>query len=489
MKKTSVNLIPDIVNPSPDYYCTWQTQLYATNGGKPEEQRAVIGEKALFGSEKPYGWAYFYEQARKDLFIVMDDSWDVPLNNDPAYYGNLTLSGDKFPRFTKGTANGLKPLNEKIKSLGWKGLGGWVCAQESPLDTESKSSKEYWIKRLEAMNEAGMSYWKVDWGNKANSFEFRKMLTDLARIHAPNLIIEHAMVKDMIPYCDAFRTYDVPAVMSIPMTLQKIVECGSVSEAVGENKGLINCEDEAYIAAAGGYAMGIMRHCYTGRFPNGKADMSFPEIHRNLKTKTYEVIRAARWHRVAPAFSGGNISVSKTSLCDSWKFENANEEIENWWFNNPLVSDYIKDGVLTKSAPAIIARNASLPQIEPDLNGNLPYLVTSFNPNGIYSIATLGRTVSRRYFIPECDVTVKTASAHTIGIFGEYKSLTIVTELKFNSVLMQDIAGDVSFDVTEHIKVSGNKLTVPGSLISNIGTMSQPDNDTSEPGVVLRLTI
>ncbi len=68
------NLIPDIVNPSPDYYCTWQTQLYATSDGKPPKQRESICEKSLFDKSKPNGWAYFYEKARKDLIIVMDDS-------------------------------------------------------------------------------------------------------------------------------------------------------------------------------------------------------------------------------------------------------------------------------------------------------------------------------------------------------------------------------------------------------------------------------
>jgi hypothetical protein len=61
MRKTNINLIPDTQNITPDYYCTWQTQLYATNDGKPKGQRAIIGEKALFDREKPFGWAYFYE--------------------------------------------------------------------------------------------------------------------------------------------------------------------------------------------------------------------------------------------------------------------------------------------------------------------------------------------------------------------------------------------------------------------------------------------
>ncbi len=317
MHPTNINLIPDIVNSTPNYYCTWQTQPYATNDGKPAAQRASLTENALFSKEKPYGWAYFYEQARKVLFLVMDDSWDVPLNNDEAYYGSLVLSEDKFPSFSKDTNNPLKALTEKIKSLGWKGLGGWVCARESPLYTDGKSVEEYWTERLKTMHEAGFSYWKVDWGRKEKSFEFRKMLTELGRIHAPNLIIEHAMIKDIIPYCDTFRTYDVPAIMSIPMTIQKIINFKDISKSIGKNKGLINCEDEVYIAAAGGYAMGVMRHPLSGTFLNGKADMSFPEIHRNLKTKMYEVIRASRWHRIAPAFNGGNYTISQMILSDN----------------------------------------------------------------------------------------------------------------------------------------------------------------------------
>ncbi len=487
MQPTSINLIPHIVNSTPDYYCTWQTQLYATNDGKPTAQRAILTEKALFSQEKPFGWANFYEKARQDLFLVMDDSWDVPLSNDKAYYGSLVLSEDKFPNISKGTDNPLKVLTEKIKSLGWKGLGGWVCAQESPLYADGKSVEEYWTERLKAMHKAGFSYWKVDWGNKAGSFEFRKMLTELGRIHAPNLTIEHSMIKDIIPHCDTFRTYDVPAIMSIPLTMQKIINYSNISKPIGTNKGLINCEDEAYIAAAGGYAMGIMRHPYSGDFTDGRKDMSFPEVHRNLKTKMYEVIRAARWHRVAPAFSGEDFIVSKTILTDRWQFENKEAEIEEWWLSNPSIADCINNGVLEKSAPSSVARNTDLPIVSPDKNGNTPYSIATLNPNGVFSIATLGRTIGREFFTPECDVTVKIKNADTIGIFGKYKTLTLETNVDCKTVLMQDIAGDTAFDITEYVKKEHGKLTVPGELIYNIGTSMQPDKDTSEPGVVLKI--
>lgn len=68
-KKTDINFIPDIENPSPDYYCTWQTQLYATSDGKPAGQRKIINEKSMFSSEYPYAWTSFYEKARRDLFF------------------------------------------------------------------------------------------------------------------------------------------------------------------------------------------------------------------------------------------------------------------------------------------------------------------------------------------------------------------------------------------------------------------------------------
>lgn len=493
MKKTNTDLVPDIQNPTPDYYCTWQTQLYATNDGKPEGQRAIIGEKALFDKEKPYGWAYFYEHARKDLFIVMDDSWDVPLSGDFSYCGSLVLDKGKFPSFVNGSVDNteaMQKLSERIKSLGWRGLGGWVCAQESSVFNEEQSPEEYWKNKLIEANEAGISYWKVDWGNKAHSFEFRKMLTDLARIHAPNLIIEHAMINDIIPFSDTFRTYDVPAIMSIPMTMEKISYFTSVGEPIEGNMCLLNCEDEAYISAACGFSMGIMRHPHSGAFVNGKKDMSFPEVHRNLKTKICEITRAVNWHKIAPAyaFDGKDLNVSETTLCDTWSFENIEEEIEAWWLGNPAICGEIKDNILTKKAPAIISRNTELPTAIPDDEGNIPFIVAAQNPNGTYSVATLGRTMGRKYHIPKCDITVSSGNSELIGVFGEYNNLIIKTDITdVKSVLIQDLADDNSYDITELVTIEKGKVVIRGSLISKVGTLSQPQNDTSEPGVVICL--
>lgn len=494
MKKTDINLVPDTVNTTPDYYCTWQTQLYASCNGKPEGQRAIIDENSLFNKEKPYGWAYFYEKARRDLILVMDDSWDVPVNSDKEYFGSLVLNGEKFPEAVNNAENNtaaLKNLTDRILSLGWKGLGGWICAQKAPKIGEKVTDEDYWRERLIAANDAGFSYWKVDWGGQCKSVDFRLMLTALGKKYAPNLTVEHAMIKEIIPKCDIFRTYDVPAIMSIPMTMEKLADILSVTpKAEGENKGLINCEDEVCIAAAGGFAMGVMRHPYSGDFMNGKKDMSFPAVHRNLKTKMYEVLRALRWHRIAPAFGADNenVQVSEKTLTDNWIFENMENELEDWWLVHPFTKDDIKDGGFTKSAPSAISRGCNLPEIEPDEKGDIPYCVAAKNPNGAFSLVTLGRTRGREYKIPECNVSVQTGNSKIIGVFGEYRNLTLKTELEgIDCIFIQDLAGDTAYDVSGQVEISGDKVIIPGELIKEIGTECQPNADTSEPGVVIRL--
>lgn len=493
--KTNINLVPDAVNPTPDYYCTWQTQLYATNDGKPSEQRRIIGEKALFSAEKPFGWSYFYEKARNDLFFIMDDSWDVPPDNDERYFGSLILNKEKYPESvgnSSSNAEAMKKLSDRMKKIGWKGLGGWVCAQESPMLSDNNNREKYWIERLKEADEAGIAYWKVDWGGWGEKAEARRALTTLGRKYAPNLIIEHAITPEIIPYTDVFRTYDVPAIMSIPMTMNKIAAFADTEIQKPESMSLINCEDEAYLSAACGFAMGIMRHPYIGNFMNGKQDMSFPSIHRDLKTKMFEVIRAARWHRTAPAFSFDIkfLAVSDKFLTDTWKFKSFDDEIEKWWFDNPLISSATKNGILKIKAPSAIARNTELPKVTADRNGKIPFAAVAENPNGVFSVATLGRTEERKYFIPKCDITVKSGTAAMLGVFGEYNNLIIKTALTgIKRILIQDLADTSAYDITENVTVKDGEITVPGELIKKFGTLSQPEDDTSEPGVVIFLDI
>jgi len=458
------------------------------------EQRKNIGERMLFEKEKPFGWAYFYENVKSDLFLVMDDSWDVPADGNTAYYGSLILNAEKFPEATQGrvsNAEALKHLTGRIKALGWKGLGGWICAQESRQFRGDLTTEQYWTQRIKEANASGFSYWKVDWGKKSKDMQLRRMMTDLAKKYAPNLTVEHAVIQEVIPYSDVYRTYDVPAILSVPMTIRKLKEVLLNQKSENGYLSLINCEDEVYIAAAGGFTMGVMRHPYVGTFADGRADCSFPAVHRNLKTKMQEVVRAVRWHRTAPAFGVGEneLHVDEAELRDTWCFENIDEEIEAWWLKHPFFNG-MKDDFISISAPARISRGCTLPKVIPNEEGNVPYIVASGHPNGVYSIATLGRTLNRTYAIPRCNVHFRIDSANTVAVFGDYENLILETaHKKMKAIYMQDLADETAYDVTENILLEEQRITIPGELIRKLGTLNQPLGDTSEPGVMIRLVI
>ena len=485
--KTDINLVPDTVNTSPDYYCTWQTQLYACCNSGPQGQRDNIDEVVLFNEKYPFGWINFHEKARADLIFVMDDSWDVPYGEQKIgpNYGSLILDKHKFASFYKNShepKEAMKALSDAVKAKGWRGVGGWVCAHKATVfdDTDEKT---FYEERFRWSDYADWKYWKIDWGYKAADSSYRRMLTEMRTNLAPNLIAEQAINNELIPESDVFRTYDVPALMSIPMTMEKL-DAVLRFDAKEGYLALIDCEDEVYIAAALGCSMGVMRHPMTGNLPDGTPDPSFPALHRNIKTKMDEVTRAVRWHRIAPAFAvnGSNTYFDENKLTDTWLIENQASEIEAWW--------NFRDGdTVEKSGTARISRGMPLPDVTPDKNGLVPFVVCAKNPNGAVSVATLGRTMGREWILPKCELTLDAGDATTIGVFGEYGVLRIKTTSAKDGcrVLMQDLMSDVAFDVTEYVSVNDGTLEIPGNLIHEIGTSENGANDTSEPGLVIKV--
>jgi hypothetical protein len=484
----ATGLVPDTVNTSPDYYCTWQTQLYYCNNGGPAAQRVNMIEANLFGTGPYQGWTNFYPNAKSDLMIVMDDSWDIPLNGDGSYYGSLVLNGERYPSYAKsGVSNqdALKSLNTAIKNKGWRAVGGWVCAQESSVFLNGRTPEQYWTERAQWANYSGFGYWKVDWGSRGGDGSWRKMLTDLAHQYAPNLNVEHAM--EGAHQSDIYRTYDVPAIMSIPRTLVKINDgfIWNRDHQASGYKRLFDCEDEVYIAAALGCSMGVMRHPMAGNLPNGQPDPSFPSMHRNLKTKIDEITRAVRWHRIAPAYGGvyNDVSLDSTRLTDSWYIQNQPAEVEAWW-------GYKNGDTMTDTAPARITRGLPLPAVTPDGSGDVPYVVAAKNPNGVVSIAALARTRNRTYWTPLCDITLNSGTATTIGVFGHYNNLILDTLLNLTNATInaQDLAGVTVRDITAQVTKNGNKLIIPGSVINSVGMGEQTAGDTSEPGLVITIS-
>ena len=230
--------------------------------------------------------------------------------------------------------------------------------------------------------------------------------------------------------------------------------------------------------------MGVMRHPMVGNLPDGTPDPSFPALHRNIKTKMDEVTRAVRWHRIAPAFAvnGSNTYIDENKLTDMWHIENQASEIEAWW--------NFRDGdTIEKSGTARISRGMPLPEVKPDENNLVPFVVCAKNPNGAVSVATLGRTIDRDWILPKCELMLDAGDASIFGVFGEYGALGIKTASAKAGcrVLMQDLLAETAFDVTEYVSVSDGTLEIPGNLIHEIGTSENGENDTSEPGLIIKI--
>ena len=478
------SLVPDTPSSAPDYFCTWNIQGYIRSyPNTSDAMREGMTEENIFGTGPYQNWVDFYPSIRSDLFFVMDDSWDIPRDmnthdNNP-FFGTMELSEDRFPSFTGDPATRLKALTDSVKAKGWKGLGGWVCAQEAE-DSVGVAPEDYWIRRLDAAREAGFSYWKVDWGAQQGNPQWREMLSRLGREHAPELWIEHAMGPGFIQFSDAYRTYDVENIISQSVTISRITELLPYS-AQGDAKGIINCEDEPYIAVGLGCAIGIMRHPFAGALPDGKQDFAFPPVGHNYKKCLDELVRAVRWHRIAEPFGvDGDYHADSLILTDSWEYR----ERESWRGER-------KPGdLILGSAPATVSRRMPLPIVE-DTSSSRPFIVASTYPNGAVAIAALGRALGREYVAKEVAVTIDGRDWHApLGIFGNFESVTIrfpSAPEKNMKVYAQDLAGETPVDITREVRIEGNSMTISKETIQRVGLMNATEGDLSAPGLVIKV--
>ena len=484
-QKEIPSLVPSTPSKAPDYFCTWNLQGYVSGYRNSEEYRAITNEKYIFGTGKWQNWISMHKRIQPDLYFVMDDSWDIPTeinskHNNP-YLGRIELDEGRFPSFmsTKGSADRLKRLNEKVKAIGWKGVGGWICAQKSD-NFPNVSEEDFWTDRIKAANESGFNYWKVDWGHNSRNEEWRRMLTRIGKEHAPNLWIEHAMINNYIEFSDVFRTYDVENITAIPVTIQRIADLLPL-KAQDNAKGIINCEDEAYIAVGLGCAIGVMRHEFSGNLPDGRQDNAFPPVGRNLKKRLDEIVRAVRWHRIAEPFAvDGDFLQSSDRLEDTWRYE-ADES----WVNHKVGE------LLKNSAPAIISRRMPLP-ILTNKENERPYILASRYPNGATAIAAIGRTIERDYIASPASVTAIVETwDKPIGLFGHFKEVTFQVssshQKRIKKIYAQDLAGDTPVDITKEVSIRKNSITISGRTITKIGLMEKTQGDLSDPGVVIKI--
>ena len=86
-------------------------------------------EENIFGSGPGQGWINFFPKVRKDLYFLLDDSWDIPVNANKGY-GHDEVDTTRFPSISGDAAERMTKLSDKVKSKGWKGLGLWVAAHD-----------------------------------------------------------------------------------------------------------------------------------------------------------------------------------------------------------------------------------------------------------------------------------------------------------------------------------------------------------------------
>ena len=520
-KQSSVNFIPDSAGVTPNYWCTWSAQNFAFDTltmhymiGLGDHSIAAdnLSEKIVFGKS---GWEKQIPiEIKKDLYLMFDVGWDISGGSqyDKAkkwILGTQEVAIDKFPSCTGLPEERLKKLNILTKNAGWKGAAIWIAAQTSMDSKKMKPSENevesFFRERLRWSKSAGIFYWKVDYGTRGNDLKFRQMLTRLAHDEAPDLWIEHGrgggpfnddecpwddpnprktgMYKnwesgnalkrahDLLEFSDVVRTYDVSSQLSIPTTLDRVSQILNSFKTPSVSKGIINCEDEPYIAAVLGCSMGIMRH---PAFVEAKGYNYDPlKVRKQLDA----IKRAVNWQRIAPAFKVGTIPILLDSvyLKDYWNFKKG----DSW-------AKWMTGKTVLQAAPARVARGMDLPLV----NGEdiLPYVICCKFPNGYYAISTLNRTDSIKKFIKaKANVSITCDNPKMIGVFGYYNSLKInfTKKIEINKIFAQDLAGNKAVDITDLVKISSKAIVISRELIDIVGTSASTVDDVSEPGLLL----
>jgi hypothetical protein len=524
-KGKSINLVPERPSPSPDYWCTWGAQNYATDTFSVKHTLSLGGhsvtagyltEKNVFGEK---GWSESLPDIlRQDLILLFDLGWDIPatqkFENAQWMLGSLRVADDKFPSCKGNTEERLKKLNKMVIDAGWKGTGLWLPShphgdRKDGINMQDAQLREYYREGLRISRDAGIKYWKIDYGFRGGDLEFRDMITRMAEESAPGLYIEHGRgggplndeecpwdtknihktgsyrkwddgrilqkAVDIARISHVFRTYDITQQLSVPTTLDRVAQILLELSGSGEEV-LINCEDEPYIGAVLGCAIGILRHSNMIEISGYNYDPF------NFKHRIDEVIRAVRWHRIAPPFGAGIAEnlLDSVMLTDSWKFKPG----DGW-------ATWVTNREVIQIAPARVTRGMQLPEVV--CTDEPPYVICCTYPDKAVAVGTLPRiSADNKIYYPLADVTIHIEDVdQPIGIFGRFKSLIInfpvTMSLDIERVYGQDLAGTEAIDISEMIAIQPGKMVIPGKVISMIGLSAASEGDLSEPGMVLKI--
>ena len=482
------NLLPPLsAEITGDYFCTWAMQKevalrHGMTGGHGTAQR-----EALTWGDLCDGGSLYHtlpREVRGGLLFLVDDGWDVPLGAPSPYdntkcYGSLVPDPEKFGGLGKDAVSKLRNLSERVKELGYAGLGLWIAAERAGNSPdETHRFYETHAKRHAA---AGVRYWKVDWGDFSHDMNYRRILGEEVKKNAPDLWVEHCVpqralsayerepdfferrareTEEILPFSDVFRVYDVAPPFEEITVLARLHEALLLSRKIKTRegyRGLLSAEWCAVIAAALGCTLGMMK-------------------------VTDEGCAALRFHRLSPPFgvSEADYRFREETLTDSLYYE-ADEQ--------PWLSTAGR--MLSETAPAVMARGCPLPEVSP-CGEEPPFVLASRNPRtGVYAVATLARTVDPNLSrILPADVTLSVeGNTVTVGVFGFFHSLTLRFDRAIGDVrvLGQCLLSEKSEDMTTFISINGNELRIDGREIRRFGKRACLVTDRTVPMLLLRI--
>lgn len=498
-QNSNVNLLPETGADTGNYWCTWDTQ-YRMNtvedGKNTLNLRDILDESFLFGRRGLLNG--YFEHIRKDIYVLLDDGWDVPRhipgNGEISAFGSLILNEERFPGFPGEPQERLRKMKERITQLGYRGLGLWICANaageaaKEPYSMEQ--SREYWKEKALWCQEAGVSYWKVDWGYHAGDSAYRDMMTEVVKQYAPGVRIEHAICRGpmdeteteasvlskVLESSDFFRTYDVTREFNYSTAIRRAWE--ALRLTVNGRHGcecIVNVEDAPYLAAGLGCSMGIMRHPAWGCTKTDVLDFG---------RKYNEVERAVCWQRIAPPFGTGKSRNRATvKLLRDWTTSIDGPDGEGWLSH---VFDDCEE--IEEFAPWMITRDMDFPAVTSD-GKEMPFLVCSKHPQtGAVSIAFLPRTLGeRKHYTPRAKVAFDLkAFTEPIGVLGEFDTLTLSFQEELQGrIYLQDLCRDRAHDITEMLAQNKRKLVLDFDKIQGKGWLDNDCGDVSAPGFMI----
>ena len=500
-----------------DYFCTWETQRATRKVGQSE--RDNLDENTLFSEG---GWAReLFPRDRRDLLLVVDDGWDVPygaVNAGAGHsaFGRMALNESRFPSFAGSDTRRLRAFGDAVRDCGWRGAGLWIAAQaegERPgLGLPRERVAEHLKRRLGESADAGIGYWKVDWGVHAGDLWFRETMSDLAASYAPDRVIEHSLgfnnalngvaypdgkprladgsldlvgetgrmlgnpgfddlkrrYSEIMAFSDSFRTYDTLGPMTTATAVERAVFALACADATRSGC-TVNVEDEPVLGAALGLGVGIMR---AGIWPDPAVPEPSPK-HRRLA----EVSRCVAWRRYAPVFGsdrGCPVRYSEAAAEERWHFADKS----TWW-------SAAFGRTLFQRAPSVVSRGVPLPEVSLD-GDERPVVCASMHPDTeatcVASIPILTQT--KGWHTPECGVALDAAldRRRPLGVFGRFGSVTVKCRDR-GRIFARDLLADGGTEITGRCRFAGEDVVLPGELLARIGVSAADDG--SSPGVVV----